>query len=171
MIVYKGGLHRGAVNPPRTNKEKPQFASLKKGQSIDTVTLEDALQLLSLPRTLGQDETGNEVTVSIGRFGPYVKIGKAFTSIRTDDPYTITLERALEVVKTMAESKGKTVLKEFAGSEIKIMNGRYGPYITDGKKNLSVPKDTTPESLELAQCEEMLKNAPEKKRRFTKRKK
>ena len=155
----------------KTNEEKPQFASLKKGQSIDTITLEDALQLLSLPRSLGNDETGNEVTVSIGRFGPYVKIGKAFTSIRTDDPYTITLERALEVVKTTAESKGKTVLKEFAGSEIKIMNGRYGPYITDGKKNLSVPKDTAPESLELAQCEEMLKNAPEKKKRFFRKKK
>ncbi len=149
----------------KTNEEKPQFASLKKGQSIDTITLEDALQLLSLPRSLGLDETGNEVTVSIGRFGPYVKIGKAFTSIRTDDPYTITLERALEVVKTTAESKGKTVLKEFAGSELKIMSGRYGPYITDGKKNLSVPKDTTPESLELAQCSELLKNAPEKKNR------
>jgi len=155
----------------KTNEEKPQFASLKKTQSIDTITLEEALQLLSLPRSLGLDETSNEVTVSIGRFGPYVKIGKAFTSIKTDDPYTITLERALEVVKTTAENKGKTVLKEFAGSELKIMNGRYGPYITDGKKNLSVPKDMVPESLELAQCEEMLKNAPEKKKRFFRKKK
>ena len=155
----------------KTNEEKPQFASLKKTQSIDTITLEEALQLLSLPRSLGNDETGNEVTVGIGRFGPYVKIGKTFTSIRNDDPYTITLERALEIVKTTAESKGKTILKEFAGSEIKIMNGRYGPYVTDGKKNVTVPKDTVPESLELSQCEEMIKNAPEKKRRFTRRKK
>jgi len=154
----------------KTSEEKPQFASLKKGQSIETITLDEALQLLSLPRSLGMNENGEEVVVSIGRFGPYVKIGKAFTSIRNDDPYTITLERALEVVKTTAESKGKTILKEFVGSEIKIMNGRYGPYITDGKKNLSVPKDTVPESLELAVCEEMLKNAPEKKRRFRRKK-
>ena len=155
----------------KTNEEKPKFASLKKTQSIETITLADALQLLSLPRVIGKDEEGHDVNIGIGRFGPYVKIESKYFSIKGEDPYTITLEKALEIVKDLQENQGKKTIKEFVGSEIKVVNGRYGPYITDGKKNAKIPKDTAPEDLELSVCEELIKNAPEKKKRFFRRKK
>lgn len=155
----------------KTNAEKPQFASLKKTQSIDTITLAEALELLSLPRILGKDPEGHDVLVGIGRFGPYVKIDGKFFSIKAEDPYTINLEKALFVVKELQENQGKKVLKDFPGSEIKVLSGRYGSYISDGTKNAKIPTDTTIEALTLEQCAELIKAAPEKKKRFFRKKK
>ncbi|MCX6785761.1 MAG: type I DNA topoisomerase [Candidatus Komeilibacteria bacterium] len=144
---------------------KPIFASLKKGQSMDSVTLADALQLFTLPRTLGADATGETVIVNRGRFGPYVKIGSNNFSIRNEDPYTVTLDHVLEVIAAGRERKAKQTLKVFPGSEIKVLDGRYGPYITDGARNGKLPKNTKPEDLTLEQCQEALAAAPVKKAR------
>ncbi|MFA4830576.1 MAG: type I DNA topoisomerase [Patescibacteria group bacterium] len=150
----------------KDDEEKPQFASLEKGMSVETVTLEQALKLLSLPRTLGTDAEGNEIITDQGRFGPYVKINKQFFSIKPKDPYTITLAEAREIIKEGEEKKANKTIKEFLGSDIKVLNGRYGPYVTDGKKNGKIPKDITdPAAMTLAQCEEIMKDAkPPKKR-------
>jgi DNA topoisomerase-1 len=157
----------------KEDEEKPDFASLPKGVKIDELTMADVTKLFELPRKLGTTPEGEEVEVNIGRFGPYVKIGKEYSSIREDDPHTVTLERALEIVKEEKERKGKKVIKEFEGSDIKILDGRYGPYITDGKKNARIPKDKSPEEITLPVAQELIEKAPEKgkfKRRFKKSK-
>jgi DNA topoisomerase-1 len=154
----------------KDDEEKPRFASLDKNMSTETITLEQALRLLSLPRVLGKDEAGNEVFADKGRFGPYVKVEKNFFSIKDHDPYTITLPEALAVIKDGKEKKANKTIKEFAGSEIKVLNGRYGAYVSDGKKNGKIPKDITdPKALTLEQCEEIMKTAkPARKGRFKK---
>lgn len=151
--------------------EKPKFASLTKTQSIESITLEEALKLFTLPRTLGVSKDGEEIISNIGRFGPYVKIGKKFVSIKSQDPYTITLEEALKAIEENEKNKAKKELKLFPGSDIQILNGQYGPYITDGKKNVKIPEDKTPDTLTLAECEELIKNAPAKRKRFFRKKK
>ena len=155
----------------KEDEEKPEFASIPKGTNIEDLTMADVTKLFSLPRRLGKTVEEEDVEVNIGRYGPYVKIGKEYSSIRTDDPYTITLERALDIVKEEKENKGKKVLKEFENSEIKILHGRYGPYITDGTKNARIPKDKTPEDITLAEAQELLEKAPEKRRGFQRKKK
>ena len=151
--------------------DKPRFAPFRPGQTLDTITLEDAVKLFTLPRDLGLDETGGNITVSTGRFGPYVKCGGKFYSLKNIDPFEITLEQALAVIKEKNEAEANKIIKTFPGSDIQILHGRYGPYITDGKKNGRVPKDTEPSSLELTQCEEILANAKEKRPRRGKTKK
>ena len=146
--------------------EKPRFASLKKGQTVEAITLEQALDLLQLPRELGSTGDGEKVTVAIGRFGPYVKYGDKFVSLKKeDDPYTVELERALELIEEKRESDAKRLILEFSEAGIKVLNGRYGPFVTDGKRNASVPKDLEPASLELEQCRKILEEAPAKKKR------
>lgn len=156
----------------KEDEEKPTFAKLPPGKSVETITLEEALHLLSLPRTLGQDEDGHDILANIGRFGPYVQVEKQYFSLKEDDPYTITFERALEIVKEGKEKKAKEILKKFEGSDVIVKVGRYGPYITDGKKNAKIPKDKAPEDLTLEECETLLKEAPAKGkgRRFSKKK-
>ena len=123
------------------------------------------MDLLSLPKVIGRDEAGNDLLIGIGRFGPYIKIGSKFVSIKGDDPYAITLERALELVKEHQDKEALKNIKEFAGSTVRVLNGRYGPYITDGEKNAKIPKEARPEDLTLEECQELLAKAPEKKRR------
>lgn len=149
-----------------TDEEKPKFAKLDKGQSTETITLEEALHLLSLPRTLGNTQTGNAIEVNIGRFGPYIKINSTYYSIKGDDPYTISKERALEIVKEHQEKKAHATIKTFEGSTIEVRNGRYGPYITDTstKINTKIPKDKIPEELTLDECSTLLKEQPSKRR-------
>ncbi len=149
----------------KSDGEKPKFAPLKKDQAADNVTLEQALELLSLPKVIGQDEEGNDMLIGIGRFGPYIKINGKFISIKGEDPYTINLERTLELLKEYKEKEAKKNIKEFKGTDVKVLNGRYGPYITDSKKNAKIPKDTKPEDLTLEQCQELLAKAPEKRAR------
>lgn len=155
----------------KEDEEKPRFASLQKGQSVETITLDEALTLLTLPRILGQDEDGFDIKANIGRFGPYVQVEKKYYSIKDQDPYSITLEQALEVIRAGKEKEANKEVKTFPDSDIKILNGRYGVYITDGKKNAKIPKDKEPKDLTLAECEELIKAAPEKRRGVFRKKK
>ena len=147
----------------KDDPEKPKFAGLREGQSMDTITLEEALALFALPRDLGKTDDGEPIQVNIGRFGPYVRYGKNYVSLKKeDDPYTITRERALELIRAKEEAAANRVIKDF-GDGIQVLRGRYGPYVTDGSKNARIPKDREPESLTLAECQELLAKAPEKK--------
>jgi DNA topoisomerase-1 len=145
--------------------EKLQFASLRPGQSMHTITLEDALELFKLPRKLGQSDNGDEVSVGVGRFGPFVKQGSTYASLKAeDDPYTIELPRALQIVQEKLEMIANRIIKDF-GNGVQVLNGRFGPYITDGEKNARIPKDQEPKELTEAQCIELLAAAPVKKGR------
>ena len=149
----------------RDDDEKPRFAGLRPGQSIDTITLDEALQLFKLPRDMGETEEGEDVQVSIGRFGPYVRYGKKFVSIPKDeDPYTITKERAHELVREKKQADANRIIHDF-GDGIQILRGRYGPYITNGEKNAKVPKDREPDSLTHEECQELIAKAPARKGR------
>ena len=149
--------------------EKLQFASLRPGQSMHTITLEEALELFKLPRKLGQAENGDEVSVGIGRFGPFVKQGSTYASLKPeDDPYTIELPRALQIVQEKLELIANRIIQDF-GNGVQVLNGRFGPYITDGEKNARIPKDQEPKELTEQQCLELLAAAPVKKGRFGKK--
>jgi len=104
------------------------------------------------------------VAASIGRFGPYIRYGSKFVSMKEDDPHTVTLERALVLVAEKKEFEANRIIQEFEGSEIQVLRGRYGPYITDGNKNARMPKDREPESLTQAECEQLIAAAPDRKR-------
>ena len=156
----------------KDDEEKPKFAGLRPGQKMDQVTLEEGLELFKLPRDLGETPEGEKVSASIGRFGPYVKYGSKYVSIRGEDPHTIELEQALEFIAKKKEEDANKFIKEFEAEGIQVLNGRYGPYVTNGKKNAKIPKDVEPESLTLEQCQEMIAKAPVRKaRRKTAKKK
>lgn len=151
--------------------EEKQYASLLPGQSIETLTLEEALDLFKLPRTLGELE-GKKVTAAIGRFGPYVRHDGKFVSLKADDgddPYTVTLERAVELIQAKIEADAKALIKVFEEDEtVRVLNGRYGPYIKAGKTNAKIPKDEKPEDLTWARVQELIeeaKNRPKRGRR------
>ena len=147
----------------KDDPEKPKFASLKRTQSIATITLDEALALFDLPRTLGTSAEGDAIEVAIGRFGPYVKVGKLYASLgKDDDPYTIELPRALELIDIKKLAEQNRYIAQF-DLGVSVQNGRYGPYITDGKKNAKIPKDRDPKSLTLEECLAFLAAAPEKK--------
>lgn len=143
---------------------KPKYASLRADQRLDTITLEDALELFKLPRVLGQME-GNDIRVNIGRFGPYVQLGKEFFSIpKGEDPYSVTLERAVQIIDDKRNAEKNKVIKEF-GPDIQILNGRYGPYVKMNGENLRIPKDKKAEDLTLEDCQalfEAQKDKPKK---------
>ncbi|WP_428310930.1 DNA topoisomerase I [Hydrocarboniphaga sp.] len=143
--------------------DKPRFASLRANQRIDTVTLADALALFQLPRRLGTLENGDEVEVNIGRFGPYARYGKSFVSLKKDDdPYTIGLPRAIELIEQKAAALEAATIKVFEGAGIRIIKGRFGPYITDGTRRANIPKTRDPETLSALDCEFFLNEAEEK---------
>ncbi|HHM01396.1 MAG TPA: type I DNA topoisomerase [Caldithrix abyssi] len=152
------------------DEEKPRFASLRPDQTLDTITLEEALVLFELPRELGVNEDGEMITANIGRYGPYVRVNKTFVSIKGEDPHTITLERALELIAENEEKKNNRIIKDFEDG-VQILRGPYGPYITNGKKNARIPKGTEPESISHEQALEMIEKAPEKKARGRRRSK
>jgi len=146
------------------DEEKPTFAPLRKGQSMETITLEDALELFKLPRHLHNPENGEEMVVQIGRFGPYIKVGSKYYSLKVDDPYTVTLERCVEIIKEAQEKEAASILKTFPGTDIIVKVGRYGPYITDGKKNAKIPKGVEPQDLDIETVKDLIEKAPEKKK-------
>jgi DNA topoisomerase-1 len=152
----------------RDDTEKPKFASLRPGQHMDDVTLEQALELFKLPRTLGNMPDGQAIRVAVGRFGPYAQYGtKKYVSLKKeDDPYTITLERAMDLIREKQQIEANRVIRDFAGSDVQVLNGRFGPYVSDGKKNGKVPKDRDPKSLTLEECQAILAAAPERKGRW-----
>ncbi|HUG04174.1 MAG TPA: type I DNA topoisomerase [Steroidobacteraceae bacterium] len=169
-------VRMGAYGPfvqqgSRTDPDKPRFASLMPGQRMDDVTLDDALKLLSLPRDLGHGPDGVPISVSRGQYGPYVKFGAKYASIKEDDPFTLELPRALEIVEAKLAADRERTIKDFPEHGIQVLKGRYGPYVTDRKRNAKVPKEREPASLTLEECQAMLAAAPERKGRFGRRKK
>ena len=156
----------------KDDEEKPRFASLRPGQKMDSVSFDEAMALFQLPRDLGATEDGEPVSASIGRFGPYVKYGSRYVSLgKEDDPYTVNLERALELIAAKRELDANRLIRDF-GDGVQILNGRYGPYITDGSRNARIPKDREPDSLTHEECLALIAQAPERKgRRGTAKKK
>ena len=148
----------------RDDEEKPTFAGLRPGQSLETITLEEALELFKLPRELGLTPEGEKVFAAIGRFGPYIRYDSKFVSLKDVDPLEVTLEHALELIAEKKEFDANRVIRVFEGTDIEVLRGRYGPYITDGNKNARIPKDREPESLTQAECEELIAAAPDRKR-------
>jgi DNA topoisomerase-1 len=145
----------------KDDEEKPRFAGLRPGQKMDAITLPEALELFKLPRKLGQTAAGEEIVANTGRFGPYVKYGAKYVSLKgEDDPYTITLERALECIRAKQEADANRLIRDFGVDDIQILNGRYGPYITNRAKNARIPKDRDPKSLTLDECRALLEAAP-----------
>jgi DNA topoisomerase-1 len=152
---------------------KPQFAPMPKGARVEDVTLEQALKAFELPRVVGATDDGQEIKANVGRFGPYIQVGKLFVSIKKPlDPHTISEDEARVLYAEKLQAEAEKNIADF-GDGIKVLKGRYGPYITDGKKNAKIPKDTEPKSITHEQAKELLAKAPEttKKRRFTRKKK
>jgi DNA topoisomerase-1 len=161
MSVRLGRYGPMAQIGTKDDEEKPKFASLRPGQSIHTITREDALDLFKLPRDLGLADDGETISTGIGRFGPFVKHGTTYASLKPeDDPYTIELARAKELLHEKAELARNRLIASFNDGAIQVLNGRYGPYITDGTKNARIPKDREPKSLTEAECAELLAAAP-----------
>jgi DNA topoisomerase-1 len=146
----------------KDDADKPRFAGLRAGQKMDSITHPQALELFKLPRSLGSTAAGDEITTNVGRFGPYVKYGAKYASLKTDDPYEITLERALEVIRDKEIADANRLILDFPDAGIQVLNGRYGPYITDKSRNAKIPKDRDPKSLTLEQCQALLAAAPER---------
>jgi len=183
LIEQSGGIDRSKVGAnrevgidPKTNKpiiarfgrfgpmlqlgetdgdEKPRFAPLPKGAKIETVTLEQALEMFKLPRVVGQTEDGQDIKANIGRFGPYIQVGKLFVSIKPEDPHSITLEKARELYAAKLEAEAAKNIAEFPDG-IKVLNGRFGPYITNGTKNVKIPKTTDPKTITHEKALELL---------------
>ena len=151
-----------------SEEEKPKFASLRNGQTIQDITLEEALELFKLPRKLGEFE-GTEVSASIGRFGPYVKVGKTFVSIPKDSGHTaeeIDLETALKLYQEKVIQDKQRIIKSFDEDEnLQVLNGKYGPYIKQGRKNYRIPKSIVPEDLTFSDCIKIIEESPAKKSR------
>jgi len=154
----------------KDDEEKPKFAGLRPGQKMTDISLEDGLALFKLPRKLGETDDGLPVSASVGRFGPYVRYGDKYVSMKEDDPYTIELPRALELVAAKIKEDAERLIQDFPDDGIQVLNGRYGPYITDKAKNARVPKDREPKSLTLEECKELLAAAPARGRRGKKKK-
>lgn len=196
LIVQSGGIDRSTVgasreigNDPKTGKpviarfgrfgpmlqlgsteseEKPQFAPMPAGKKIETVTLEEALHAFKLPRLVGQTKDGQDIKANIGRFGPYIQIGKLFVSIKPLDPHDISLDQALELYDAKLKAEAEKNIADF-GDGIKVLNGRYGPYVTDGKKNAKIPKGVEPKDITHEQAKEMLASATAPKGRFARK--
>jgi DNA topoisomerase I len=149
----------------KDDEEKPRFASIPKTIPMTSITLEQALQLLSLPRVLGTTGDGFDIIVDKGRFGPYIKIDATYYNLKEKNPYTLTLEEANDVITAIKEQKAKELIKTFDGTEVKIKSGRYGIYVTDGENNATVPKDMEPASLTLEECLALIEEAKKKPKR------
>jgi DNA topoisomerase-1 len=149
--------------------DKPQFAPMPRGAKIESVTLEEALKAFELPRLVGQTADGKDIKANVGRFGPYIQVDKLFVSIKPLDPHTITLAEARDLYAAKLRVEAEKNIADF-GDGIKVLKGRYGPYITDGKKNAKIPKDTEPKDITHDQAKKLLAEAPATKKRFTRRK-
>ncbi len=146
--------------------DKPKFAPMPKGKKIDNVTLEEALEAFKLPRTVGKTPDGEDILANIGRFGPYVQVGKLYVSLKEDDPMNITVDKANQLIADKKDAEAKKLILDFG--DIKVLNGMYGPYITNGKKNAKIPKDIEAKDITEEQAKKLIDEAPEKgkSRRF-----
>ncbi|MBX6334427.1 type I DNA topoisomerase, partial [Candidatus Saccharibacteria bacterium] len=147
-------LQRGETE----SDEKPTFAPLPADTTIDTVTLEQALKMFELPRIVGTTEDGKEIKANIGRFGPYIQVEKTFVSIKPKSPFEITEAEARELYKAKLEQEANKYIQVF-DSGIQVVNGPYGPYITDGKKNAKIPEGKDPKTLTEEECKKLLEEA------------
>jgi DNA topoisomerase-1 len=155
----------------QSDDPKPTFAPLPAGAKIETVTLEQALEMFKLPRLVGTTEDGKEIKANIGRFGPYIVVDKTFVSIKPLDPLNITLNEARELYTEKLKADAEKNIADF-GDGVKVLKGRFGPYITDGKKNAKIPKDADPKSITHEKAKELLEATPTaKSRRVIRRKK
>ena len=158
-----------------SDTDKPRFASLRTGQTLESITLEEALELFKLPLYLGEYE-GEKVTVAVGRFGPYVRHGNSYTSVpKGEDPLSVTLERAIEIIEAKRRDDKNKEIKKFEAEDIQVLNGRYGAYIAHAGTNYKIPKGNDPAALTLADCQKIIGEAKTKptttaKRRTTKKK-
>jgi len=153
----------------KDDEEKPKFAGLRPGQKMTDIDLATAMELFKLPRKLGETEDGLPVSASVGRFGPYIRYGDKYVSMKEDDPYTVELPRALELIAEKIIADANRLILDFEAEGIQVLNGRYGPYITNKEKNARVPKDREPKSLTLEECIELLAAAPVRGRRGKKK--
>ena len=155
----------------KDDEEKPKWAALTPEQkkNIDAITLDDAIRLFKLPEKIGEFE-GEDILINIGPFGPYVKCGKTNVSMKEIDIFSLSEQEAISRIEEKREIDANREIKIFESSGIKVLNGMYGPYITDGKKNVRVPKDIEPQSLDENTCIEMIKNAPKRRARRTRAK-
>ena len=153
------------------DEEKPHFAQMKPGQTLETITLEEALSLFSLPRTLGE-YNGENITIGAGRFGPYIKVGTSYVSLpKTHDPLTVSLDEAKQLIDEKRKSDAEKIIKTFEQEpELQILNGRYGPYICYKKSNYKLPKDSTPAQLTIEECMDIIKKQEGNGKSTTKRK-
>ena len=197
LIEESGGIDRSAVAQarevgidPKTNKpvfarfgrfgpmlqlgatedkeNKPQFAPMPTGKKIETITIDEALHAFKLPRVVGETKDGETIKANVGRFGPYIQVGKLFVSIKPIDPHDITLDQALELYAEKLKTEAEKNIADF-GDGIKVLKGRYGPYITDGSKNAKIPKDVEPKDITHEQAKELLAEAKPAKGRFAKK--
>ncbi len=152
-------------------EEKPKFASLRAGQLLENISLEDALELFKLPREVGSFED-QPIVAAIGRFGPYIRHDGKFASLKKDqDPLSVSEDEAIALILEKREQDANKYIKTFdEDDQVFVLNGKYGPYIKFGKKNVKIPKDKVPEELTFEECKELAANAPEKKGRFNRRK-
>jgi len=162
---YGPMLQRGETE----SENKPDFTTLPAGTTLETVTFEQALEMFKLPRVVGKTIDNEEIRANIGRFGPYIQVGRVFVSIKGIDPLAITEDEARELYAAKQQELADKYILEFKNG-IKVVKGQYGPYVTDGKKNAKIPKDVDPVKLTEAECKKLLATAPTKKRSFRKRK-
>ena len=156
----------------KDDEEKPKWAALTPEQkkNIDSITLDDAIRLFKLPEKIGEFED-EDILINIGPFGPYVKCGKTNVSMKDIDIFSLTESDAIVKIKDKREIDANREISIFESSGIKVLNGMYGPYVTDGKKNARIPKDVDPKSLDEITCIEMIKNAPKRRARRARAKK
>jgi DNA topoisomerase-1 len=162
----------------KDDEEKPKFAGLRPGQSMFTITREEALELFKLPRKVGTTADGDAIVANIGRFGPYLqyetrdaagKKQKKYVSLKEHDPYKVTLAEALELIRAKEEADANRLILDFPEAGIQVLRGRFGPYITDKERNARIPKDRAPESLTLEECQTLLAAAPVRRGRFVRK--
>lgn len=154
------------------NEEKPKFSSLQAGQSMDEITLEEALDLFKLPRELGEFE-GEKMVAAVGKYGPYVRHKKTFVSLGEEDPLTVTKETAIALIMEKRDQLKKMMINEFkdGDSVVQVKNGQYGPYIAVGRKNYKIPKDVEPASLTLEDCKAIIEKQGDRPKRGAKKRK
>jgi len=148
--------------------EKPQFAPMPRGARVETVTLEQALEAFKLPRLVGTTEDGQDIKANVGRFGPYIQVGKLYVSLKEDDPRDVTEAKARELYAAKLQAEREKTIADFG--DVKILNGRFGPYITDGKKNAKIPKDSDPKAITEEEAKKMIAETPARKPRTRGRK-
>jgi DNA topoisomerase-1 len=165
---YGPMLQRGEVE---NSDKKPDFAPMPTDIKINEISLAQALEMFSLPRTIGKTNDGQSISANIGRYGPYIQVGKLFISIKPLDPFSITEEKAREYYKNKLELAAKREIKKFNNSKVQILKGPYGPYVTNGSKNARIPKGLKLDSITLKKAEELLATAKTNRRKFVKRSK